>query len=58
MKKNGLEVHDITPEQYAQWENLFKSVYPQISDKIVPADIMEMAIKYRNEYRAQAAAKK
>jgi len=29
MKKYGLEVHNVTPEQYAQWETLFKSVYPR-----------------------------
>jgi TRAP-type transport system periplasmic protein len=58
MKKNGLKVHDITKEQQAQWEDLFKSVYPQISNTIVPPDIMQMAINYRNEYRVQAAKKK
>jgi TRAP-type C4-dicarboxylate transport system substrate-binding protein len=58
MKRNGLKVHDITKEQYTQWEDLFKSVYPQISNTIVPPDIMQMAINYRNEYRVQAAKKK
>jgi len=55
MKKYGLEVHNVTPEQYAQWETLFKSVYPQISGSLIPTDIMDMAIKYRDEYRAKAA---
>jgi TRAP-type C4-dicarboxylate transport system substrate-binding protein len=58
MKKNGLKVHGISPAQYAQWENLFKSVYPQIANNIVPSDIMQMALDYRNEYRVQAAKKK
>jgi len=56
MKEHGLIVHDITPEQYAQWEKLFQSVYPQISGTLIPADIMDMAIKYRDEYRAKKAA--
>jgi TRAP-type transport system periplasmic protein len=54
MKKYGLVVHDITDDQYAQWQQLFESVYPQISGSIVPADVMQLAIKYRNEYRAKA----
>jgi TRAP-type C4-dicarboxylate transport system substrate-binding protein len=52
MVKHGLTVHDITAEQYDQWEKLFTSVYPQISGTVVPADMMDMAIKYRDEYRA------
>jgi TRAP-type C4-dicarboxylate transport system substrate-binding protein len=56
MKEHGLEVHDITADQYAQWEKLFQSVYPQISGTLIPADIMDMAIKYRDEYRAKKAA--
>ena len=52
MKKHGLKVYDITPEQYALWEKAFTAVYPQISGTVVPADMMEMAVKYRDEYRA------
>jgi TRAP-type transport system periplasmic protein len=58
MKEHGLIVHDITPAQYDQWEKLFESVYPQISGTVVPADMMQMAIRYRNEYRAKQAASK
>lgn len=52
MKQHGLVVHEVTPEQYAQWETLFSSTYPQISGTVVPKDIMDLAMKYRNEYRA------
>lgn len=52
MKEHGLKVYDVTPEQYDAWEKLFTSVYPQISGTVVPADMMDMAIKYRDEYRA------
>jgi TRAP-type C4-dicarboxylate transport system substrate-binding protein len=59
MKEKGhLVVHDITPEQYSQWEKLFQSVYPQIADTVVPGSIMNLAIKYRDEYRAKKASKK
>lgn len=56
MKEHGLVVHDITPEQHDQWEKLFQSVYPQIAGTLIPKDIMEMAVKYRDEFRAQKAA--
>ncbi len=52
MKKHGLKVYDTTPEQYDEWEKLFTSVYPQISGTVVPQDMMDMAIQYRDEYRA------
>jgi len=55
MKAHGLVVHDVTAEQYDQWEKLFQSVYPQMSGTLIPADILQMAIKYRDEYRAKAA---
>ena len=56
MKEHGLVVHDITPEQHELWEKLFQSVYPQIAGTLIPKDIMEMAVKYRDEYRAKKAA--
>jgi TRAP-type transport system periplasmic protein len=52
MKDHGLIVHDITEDQYDQWEKMFTSVYPQISGTVIPADMMDLAMKYRNEYRA------
>ena len=55
MKEKGLVVHEITDDQYAQWQKLFQSVYPQISGTVVPADIMKLAIQTRDEYRAKAA---
>ncbi len=57
MKTKGLIVHDVTPEQYQQWETMFQGVYPQISGTVIPADMMDMALKYRDEYRAKKAAK-
>jgi TRAP-type C4-dicarboxylate transport system substrate-binding protein len=52
MVKHGLTVHEITDEQYGQWEKLFTSVYPQIGGTVIPQDMMDMALKYRDEYRA------
>jgi TRAP-type C4-dicarboxylate transport system substrate-binding protein len=56
MKQHGLVVHEITEEQYDQWEKMFSSVYPQISGTVIPADMMQMAKKYRDEYRAKHKA--
>lgn len=58
MKTKGLIVHDVTPAEYDQWQNLFESVYPQLAGHMVPKDMLDMAIQYRNEYRAKQAAKK
>jgi TRAP-type C4-dicarboxylate transport system substrate-binding protein len=52
MKEHGLIVHDITQEQFDQWEKLFTGIYPQISGTVIPEDMMSMALKYRDEYRA------
>lgn len=52
MQKKGLIIHDITPEQYTQWETLFTSIYPQIGGTVIPKDIMDMAVKFRDEYRS------
>lgn len=57
MKTKGLVVHDITPEQYQQWQTVFEGVYPQISGTVIPKDMMDMAIKYRDEYRAKQSKK-
>lgn len=57
MVKHGLTVHDITEEQYDLWEKLFTSAYPQISGTVIPADMMKMAVQYRDEYRAKKTAK-
>jgi TRAP-type transport system periplasmic protein len=57
MKQKGLKVHTITPAQAKEWEDLFTGTYPQISGHIIPADMMAMAIKFRDEYRAKAPKK-
>ncbi len=56
MKEHGLVVHQITPDQYDQWEKLFTSVYPQISGTVIPKDMMDMAMQYRDEYRSSHKA--
>lgn len=59
MKKKGLVVHEITPDQYAQWEALNASISKQIGGTVIPQDILDKATAFRDEYRAKhrAAAK-
>jgi len=56
MIKHGLTVHDLTKEQYDQWEKLFTGIYPQIGGTVIPQDMMDMAVKYRDEYRSTRKA--
>lgn len=57
MKTKGLIVHDIDDATYKQWETLFQGSYSQISGTVIPTDIFDLAVKYRDEYRAKQAAK-
>lgn len=56
MQERGLVVHELTPDQYDQWAKLFQGHYSDMSGTIIPADMMGLAIKYRDEYRAQQSA--
>ncbi|HXL72572.1 MAG TPA: hypothetical protein VN963_03005, partial [bacterium] len=57
MKTHGLVVHDVDDATYQQWAKLFQDSYSQISGTIIPSDIFDLAVKYRDEYRAKQAAK-
>lgn len=52
MKEKGLKVVEVTPEQYAQWQKLFEDAYPQMVGKLTPKESFDLAMKYRNEFRA------
>jgi len=51
MKKRGLNVVELTPQQRALWQQTAESFYPRIRGKLVPADAFDEALKFRNEYR-------
>ena len=57
MKTKGLVVHDVDEATYQQWEKVFQDAYPQISGTIIPKDIFDLAVKYRDEYRAKQTTK-
>lgn len=52
MVKNGLKVSHVPPDAHAEWRKMVEDVYPQIRGKIIPADMFDAAMKYRDEFRA------
>jgi TRAP-type C4-dicarboxylate transport system substrate-binding protein len=51
MKKRGLNVVAVSPAARAQWVKMAESTYPGIRGKVVPADVFDEAMKYRDEFR-------
>lgn len=51
MKKRGLNVVAVPPAARAQWLKMAESTYPNIRGKIVPADVFDEAMRYRDEFR-------
>ncbi len=51
MKKRGLNVVQVPPAVRAQWVKMAESTYPGIRGKVVPADVFDEAMRYRDEYR-------
>jgi len=56
MKKRGLNVVHITPQNAGPWRATAQSFAAQMRDKVVPKDILDMAEKERDAYRKQQAA--
>ncbi|MFQ5995650.1 MAG: TRAP transporter substrate-binding protein DctP [Acidiferrobacterales bacterium] len=52
MTKRGLQIVSVPPEALREWEALTTSIYPEIRDKIVPAQYFDEALKLRDEFRA------
>jgi TRAP-type C4-dicarboxylate transport system substrate-binding protein len=55
MTKRGVQVVDVTPEAYQEWQQLIKSVHSEIRGKIVPARYFDEVLRLRDEYRAAHA---
>jgi TRAP-type C4-dicarboxylate transport system substrate-binding protein len=54
MRKRGLQVHSLTPEQEAEWRQLAESVYPRIRGTMVPADMFDAVQAALSDHRATA----
>ncbi len=53
MKKRGLNVVPVPPEARAAWVKMAESTYPKIRGQVVPAEVFDEAMKYRDEFRKQ-----
>jgi TRAP-type transport system periplasmic protein len=51
MKKRGLNVVAVTPQQMLEWQKVTAQLYPKIRGPIVPIDAFDEAMRYRDEYR-------
>lgn len=49
--KNGLIVHELTPDLEARWRKLCEEFYPKIRGSIVPADMFDEVFKLLEDYR-------
>jgi TRAP-type C4-dicarboxylate transport system substrate-binding protein len=56
--KDGLVVVPVDAKTKELWRKTAESTYPSVRGTIVPADAFDEALKYRDEYRKQKAAKK
>jgi TRAP-type C4-dicarboxylate transport system substrate-binding protein len=52
MKKRGLTVHTLTPENEKEWQKFAEEVYPMIRGKIVPAEMFDQVQSVLKDYRA------
>jgi serine/threonine protein kinase/TRAP-type C4-dicarboxylate transport system substrate-binding protein len=58
MQKRGLIVVPVDAEAQALWRTAAESAYGKIRGNVVPADVFDEALKYRDEYRKQKEVKK
>lgn len=56
MAKRGVQVTQVPPEAYREWEKAAQSVYPDIRGKLIPARYFDEALRLRDEYRATQAS--
>ena len=55
MKKRGLVVTEVKPEAMAEWKALTETFASKMKGTIVPAEILEQAVRERDAYRQQSA---
>ena len=52
MQKRGLQVHELKPEELAEWRRYAESVHPRIRGEAVPAAMFDEVQRLLKEYRA------
>ncbi len=58
MRKRGLNVVPVDPKTRELWVKVAESAYPKVRGAIVPADAFDEAMRYRDDYRKRAGARK
>lgn len=53
MKKRGLQVTELTPERAAEFRAVTESFAGKMRGTIVPADVLDLALRERNAFRAK-----
>jgi TRAP-type C4-dicarboxylate transport system substrate-binding protein len=57
MQKRGLKVIELTPDELKQWRTEAEKVYPSLRGRYAPADLVDEAIRLRDEYQAAHGGK-
>jgi len=52
MKKYGLLLTEVAPQDAASWIDPLQKIYPEIREKVIPKDIFDKTIELRNQYRS------
>jgi hypothetical protein len=53
MKKYGLQMTEVAPQDIKTWIDPLQKIYPEIREKLIPKDIFDKTIELRNQYRAE-----
>ncbi len=53
MVEKGLKVVKTSPDERRQWQDLFEGSYPKMIGTLTPKQAFDLAMKYRDEYRAK-----
>jgi TRAP-type transport system periplasmic protein len=56
MKKRGLQVHPVGPEEEKVWRQFAKGLYPKVRGRLVPADMFDEVLQILREYRGGSGA--
>ncbi len=53
MQEYGLRVIQLDQATQAEWKREMKLVYPRLRDRYAPSELLDAAVRWRDEYRAQ-----
>ncbi len=51
MVKNGLKIIPVSSSVEAEWRKIVEEIHPRIRGQIIPADVFDAVVKYRDEFR-------